>query len=48
MRTTRRRNQGLEYGIYLLGMHAMNYGLDKIPPVTLIGVIGQVIKIVIK
>lgn len=43
MRNVRRRNQGIEYGIYMLGMQAVNYGLDKIPPVTLASVIAQVI-----
>ena len=37
-----RRQQGLQYGIYLLGMQALNYGIDKIPPVTLITIIAQV------
>ncbi|XP_011644975.1 rhomboid-related protein 4-like [Pogonomyrmex barbatus] len=36
-----RRQQGLEYGIFLLCMQALNFGIDKIPPATLIGVIGQ-------
>lgn len=42
-RSVRRRQQGLEYGLYLLGMQAINYGIDKIPSVTLFGVIAQVI-----
>ncbi|KAK0085320.1 hypothetical protein PV325_005430 [Microctonus aethiopoides] len=40
-RSVRRRQQGLEYGLYLLGMQAVNYGIDKIPSVTLFGVIAQ-------
>ncbi|XP_057330300.1 rhomboid-related protein 4-like [Microplitis mediator] len=40
-RNVRRRQPGLEYGLYLLGMQAVNYGVDKIPPVTLLGVIVQ-------
>lgn len=43
-RNIRRRQPGLEYGLYLLGMQAVNYGVDKIPPVTLLGVIVQVFK----
>ncbi|KAF3423299.1 hypothetical protein E2986_07976 [Frieseomelitta varia] len=43
MRPTQRRQQGLQYGIYLLGMQALNYGIDKIPPVTLITIIAQVL-----
>lgn len=39
----RRRQQGLQYGIFLLYMQAMNIGIDKIPPATLIGVAAQVI-----
>ena len=42
MRPVQRRQQGLQYGIYLLAMQAFNFGIDKIPPVTLIGIIGQV------
>lgn len=41
MRPGQRRQQGLQYGIYLLGMQALNFGLDKIPPATLIGIIIQ-------
>ncbi|XP_063980459.1 rhomboid-related protein 4-like [Diachasmimorpha longicaudata] len=41
MRPARRRQQGLEYGLYLLGMQAVNYGIDKIPPVTLAAIVGQ-------
>ncbi|KYN43973.1 Rhomboid domain-containing protein 1 [Trachymyrmex septentrionalis] len=36
-----RRQQGLQNGIFLLGMQALNFGLDKIPPATLIGIIAQ-------
>ncbi|XP_076165390.1 rhomboid-related protein 4 [Ptiloglossa arizonensis] len=43
MRPAQRRQQGLQYGVLLLGMQAMNYGIDKIPPVTLITIIGQVL-----
>ncbi|XP_076632224.1 rhomboid-related protein 4 isoform X1 [Colletes latitarsis] len=43
MRPYQRRQQGLQYGIVLLGMQAMNYGLDKIPPATLFTIIGQVL-----
>ncbi|XP_053976389.1 rhomboid-related protein 4-like [Hylaeus anthracinus] len=43
MRPAQRRQQGLQYGIVLLGMQAMNFGLDKIPPATLITIIGQVL-----
>ncbi|XP_012268772.1 rhomboid-related protein 4-like [Athalia rosae] len=41
MRQTHRRGQRLEYGILLLAVQAINYGIDKIPPVTLTAVIGQ-------
>ncbi|EZA47701.1 Rhomboid domain-containing protein [Ooceraea biroi] len=37
----RRRQQGLQYGIFLLCMQTVNYGLEKIPPATLIGIIAQ-------
>ncbi|XP_066581370.1 rhomboid-related protein 4-like [Prorops nasuta] len=43
MRPVQRRSQGLQYGIYLLGIQAINFGIDKIPPVTLISVIAQVL-----
>lgn len=43
MRPGQRRQQGLQYGIYLLFMQTINIGIDKIPPATLIGVILQVI-----
>ncbi|EGI64617.1 PREDICTED: rhomboid-related protein 4-like [Acromyrmex echinatior] len=36
-----RRQQGLQNGIFLLCMQALNFGLDKIPPATLIGIIAQ-------
>ncbi|XP_043492759.1 rhomboid-related protein 4-like [Polistes fuscatus] len=41
MRPVQRRQQGLQYGLYLLFMQAVNIGVDKIPPATLIGVILQ-------
>ncbi|XP_020285299.1 rhomboid-related protein 4-like isoform X2 [Pseudomyrmex gracilis] len=37
----RRRQQGLQYGIFLLFMQALNFGIERIPPATLIGVIIQ-------
>lgn len=42
MRPIQRRQQGLQYGIFLLGMQALNFGIDKIPPATLLAIIGQV------
>ena len=33
----------MQYGIYLLGMQVLNFGLDKIPPATLLAIIGQVL-----
>ena len=42
MRPIQRRQQGIQYGIYLLALQAVNFGVDKIPPATLIGIIGQV------
>ncbi|XP_052784201.1 rhomboid-related protein 4-like [Mya arenaria] len=36
------RRRGQNFGILLLGMQMMNFGFDKIPPVTLISIIGQV------
>ncbi|XP_015591364.1 rhomboid-related protein 4 [Cephus cinctus] len=41
MRPYQRRQQAVDYGIYLLFMQAFNFGINKIPPATLIGVIGQ-------
>ncbi|XP_046431792.1 rhomboid-related protein 4-like [Neodiprion fabricii] len=41
MRPVQRQRQGLQYGIVLLCMQAINFGIDKIPPATLAGVIGQ-------
>ncbi|XP_035736302.1 rhomboid-related protein 4-like [Vespa mandarinia] len=41
MRPVQRRQQGLQYGLYLLCMQAINFGVDRIPPATLIGVILQ-------
>ncbi|XP_012289020.1 rhomboid-related protein 4 [Orussus abietinus] len=41
MRPAQRRQQGLQYGILLLCMQAANFGIEKIPPATLIGVVGQ-------
>lgn len=38
-----RRQQDLQYGIFLLCMQIIKFGLDKIPPATLIVVIVQVI-----
>ncbi|KOC71007.1 Rhomboid domain-containing protein 1 [Habropoda laboriosa] len=43
MRPVQRRQQGLQYGVYLLAMQALNFGVDKIPPATLITIIGQVL-----
>ncbi|XP_031842639.1 rhomboid-related protein 4 [Nomia melanderi] len=37
------RRQGFQYGIYLLFMQALNFGIDKIPPATLGTIIGQVL-----
>lgn len=42
MRPNQRRQQGVQYGIYLLALQAVNFGVDKIPPATLIGIVGQV------
>lgn len=42
MRPGQRRQPGLQYGIYLLGLQALNFGVDKIPPVTLFGIAAQV------
>lgn len=42
MRPVQRRQQGLQYGIYLLCMQAMNFGIEQIPPATLILIILQV------
>lgn len=42
MRPGQRRQPGLQYGIYLLGLQAINFGIDKIPPVTLFGIAAQV------
>ncbi|EFN88719.1 rhomboid-related protein 4 [Harpegnathos saltator] len=41
MRPGERRQQGLQYGIYLLFTQTINIGIDRIPPATLIGVISQ-------
>ncbi|XP_051156344.1 rhomboid-related protein 4-like [Leptopilina boulardi] len=41
MRPGQRRQPGLQYGIYLLGLQAINFGIDKIPPVTLFGIAAQ-------
>ncbi|XP_011861279.1 PREDICTED: rhomboid-related protein 4-like [Vollenhovia emeryi] len=38
---SQRRQQGLQSGIFLLCMQVLNFGLDRIPPATLIGVIAQ-------
>ncbi|KZC05983.1 PREDICTED: rhomboid-related protein 4-like [Dufourea novaeangliae] len=43
MRPVQRRQQGFQYGIYLLCMQALNFGIDKIPPATLAAIIGQVL-----
>ncbi|CAK9795334.1 Rhomboid-related protein 4 [Anthophora plagiata] len=43
MRPVQRRQQGLQYGVYLLAMQALNFGIDKIPPATLITIILQVL-----
>lgn len=43
MRPVQRRQQGLQYGIYLLCLQVMNFGIDKIPPATLILIIVQVL-----
>lgn len=42
MTPNQRRQRGIQYGIYLLFTQTINIGIDKIPPVTLIGVILQV------
>lgn len=42
MRPAQRRQPGLQYGIMLLGMQLVNYGIDKIPPATLAAVVAQV------
>lgn len=41
MTPSQRQQRGLQYGIFLLFMQALNFGLDRIPPATLIGVIVQ-------
>lgn len=41
MRPGQKRQQAFQYGIYLLLTQAISYGIDKIPPVTLIGIVGQ-------
>ncbi|XP_076651458.1 rhomboid-related protein 4 [Halictus rubicundus] len=43
MRPAQRRQQGLQYGIYLLCLQAFNFGIDKIPPATLVTILGQVL-----
>ncbi|OAD59878.1 Rhomboid domain-containing protein 1 [Eufriesea mexicana] len=43
MRPIQRRQQNLQYGIYLLCMQVLNFGIDKIPPATLITIIAQVL-----
>ncbi|XP_052217856.1 rhomboid-related protein 4-like isoform X2 [Dreissena polymorpha] len=35
------RHRGQNFGVLLLGMQLMNYGFDKIPPVTLVSIVGQ-------
>lgn len=43
MRPGRGRQQyGMQYGVYLLCVQALNFGFDKIPPGTLLTIIGQV------
>lgn len=42
MRPIQRRQHGLQYGIYLLYIQALNFGIDKIPPATLLTIIAQV------
>lgn len=41
MRPAQRRQPGLQYGLVLLASQAMNFGIDKIPPATLIGMAVQ-------
>ncbi|CAB3372925.1 Hypothetical predicted protein [Cloeon dipterum] len=36
-----RRNRGLEYGVILLLIELFNIGINNVPPVTLISIIGQ-------
>lgn len=43
MRPAQRRQQGLQYGVFLLLMQAQNFGIEKIPPATLITIIVQVL-----
>ncbi|XP_058805593.1 rhomboid-related protein 4-like [Phymastichus coffea] len=41
MRQSQRRQPGLQYGLILLASQAINFGIDKIPPATLIGIAAQ-------
>ena len=41
MRPVQRRQPGLQYGLVLLASQAMNFGIDRIPPMTLIGIAVQ-------
>lgn len=41
MRPAQRRQPGLQYGLILLASQAINFGIDKIPPATLIGMAAQ-------
>ncbi|XP_043289344.1 rhomboid-related protein 4-like [Venturia canescens] len=41
MRPIQRRQQIQQYGLYLLAMQTMDYGINKIPPATLLAIIGQ-------
>lgn len=38
----RGRRRGQNYGVFLLFMQLMNYGFNRIPPVTLVAILGQV------
>jgi rhomboid domain-containing protein 1 len=41
MRPMQRRQPGLQYGLILLASQALNFGIDKIPPATLVGIVAQ-------
>jgi len=47
MRPGQRRQPGLQYGIFLLLTQVAKFGIDRIPPATLIGVIIQVMLLVL-
>ncbi|XP_011495516.1 PREDICTED: rhomboid-related protein 4-like [Ceratosolen solmsi marchali] len=41
MRPSQRRQPGLQYGLILLASQALNFGINKIPPATLAGILLQ-------